>query len=121
MALPSLIYSYNLEIEGVNDIQLPQLQSVSNGFTVSDSGVHKIATPELLFVGGDFNLANNPNLNTLELSGLVNVQGDMSVVNNTDLMNLDGLPTLSSVGGALDLEGSFNQCVVNTGCANSAY
>ena len=109
LALPHLTYAYNLEISDARKISLPMLGSVSNGLNISGSGIPDLTIEELSFVGGNFSLSNNANLQTLSLNKLVQVQGDMDIVGNKELLGLGGLSALSSVGGALRFVGSFTR------------
>ena len=109
LTLPHLTYAYNLEISDAGKISLPVLGSISNGLEISGSAISNLSIEELSFVGGNFSLSNNPNLETLSLNKLVQVQGDMNIVANRELQDLGGLSALSSVGGALRLVGSFTR------------
>lgn len=111
LQLPNLTYAYSLEISNASEIALPMLSSVSNGLEVSYSEASELSMPELTYVGGDLVISNNRHLHTFELAELVNVQGNLELVSNEELDEIDGLPYLSSVGGDLSLMGSFEKYV----------
>lgn len=85
--------------------------SVSNGMGITYSEASELFLNELTYVGGDLVLANNRQLQTVEMGELVNVQGNLEIVDNEDLGEISGLPYLSSVGRDLNLIGAFDRYV----------
>ena len=53
----------------------------------------------------------NSNLSKLYMNDMVSVGGSMDVSNNTQLTDLSGMLSLSSIGGAMTLIGSFARYV----------
>lgn len=111
LQLPNLTYAYSLDINNASEITLPMLSSVSNGMQLSYSEASELSLPELTYVGGDLVISNNGQLDTLELDGLVNVQGNVQITGNDELGVIEGLPYLSSIGGNLELMGALNQYI----------
>jgi hypothetical protein len=112
LQLPNLTYAYSLEINNASEIDLPMLTSVSDGLSISYSKASALNIPELTYVGGDLVVSGNPYLDNFLLNELVNVQGDLEIIDNEALADLDGLPYLSSVGGDLRLMGAFDKYVL---------
>lgn len=65
--------------------------------------------PNLTYVGGNMDIAYNAQMNSFNATNLGTVQGQLAVVNNSQLGNINGLPGLNFVGYGLDLEGSFSK------------
>jgi hypothetical protein len=109
LVLPNLTYAYSMEIANASTIEMPILHSVSQDLDISWNTLENLTIPELSFVGGDFTMMENDQLEYLDISSLVNVQGALSVVDNPQLETLDGLSGLSYVGQDLTLHGEFTE------------
>ncbi|KAK5706717.1 cell wall protein Ecm33 [Elasticomyces elasticus] len=108
VVLPSLAYAYDLTIANASNLEIPMLQSISQNLEISYSQIQNLSIPDLTYVGGDLSIINNLELTDLYLHDLVDIQGTLSVENNPSLSDLRGLPSLSNVGGSLELQGSFS-------------
>ncbi|KAK4560727.1 cell wall protein Ecm33 [Recurvomyces mirabilis] len=112
LTLPNLTYAYNMEISNASSISMPMLQSVSANLDVSWNSIRNLSIPELSFVGGELSIVGNSQLDELDMMALVNVQGGMTVRDNAQLEILDGLSTLSYVGGNMMLDGDFTNATL---------
>ncbi|PSR97650.1 hypothetical protein BD289DRAFT_458855 [Coniella lustricola] len=107
VTLDSLVWASNLTISNVTTISMPAL-SVVNGSARFDSNYFTTFEAANLTstTSGDLSFINNADLVTLSLPSLTAVGGGLSIVNNTAFQNLT-LPKLSTVGGAVDCGGNF--------------
>jgi len=65
------------------------------------------ALDNLILIGGDLIIVDNPSLTTLAgLDNLTSVLGSLEIEDNADLTSLTGLDSLASVGGNLDIRGN---------------
>ncbi|KAK4899209.1 cell wall protein Ecm33 [Elasticomyces elasticus] len=111
VVLPSLAYAYDLTIANVSNLEIPMLQSVSRNLEISYSQIQNLSIPDLTYVGGDLSITNNLELAKLYLHDLIDIQGILSIETNPSLSDLSGLSSLSNIGGALELQGSFSKYV----------
>ncbi|KAK3675484.1 protoplasts-secreted [Recurvomyces mirabilis] len=112
LTLPNLTYAYNMEISNASSISMPMLQSVSSNLDVSWNSFRNLSIPELSFVGGELSIVENSQLDELDMMALVNVQGGITIRDNAQLETLDGLSTLSYVGDNLTLDGDFTNATL---------
>ena len=61
------------------------------------------AMKNLVSVGDDVNISHNEGLTSIGLAGLTTIGGDMSIILNQDLLNLNGLEKLAAKNGNPDL------------------
>ena len=107
--LPELTYAYSLEIADASDIDLSGLQSVSSSFSISGNDVQGLAFADLSFVGGDLSISNSPLLKHVDFGELVSAQGDLKIVDNSQLVQLDGFAKLNAIGGSLEVRGQMER------------
>lgn len=80
------------------------LQVIRGNLIVSDTSVRRIELPALRVVSGDVRILNNQNLVTLEgLGSLVGIGGSLRLEKNPSLQSLVGVESLTVVGGKLEL------------------
>lgn len=111
VVLPNLTYAYSIEIANASVIDLPVLQSVSQGMEISWNSIQNLSAPNLAYIGGSLNMTNNVQLDMLYLDLLVSVQGTLDVRNSPFLLDLGGVSSLSNIGGSLELLGDFTKYV----------
>lgn len=109
VTLDSLTWASNLTISNVTTLSVPAL-SVVNGSARFDSNYFSVFDAANLTqtTSGDLSFINNADLVTLSLPALTKVGGGLSIVNNTNFQNLT-LPKLADVGGAVDCGGNFTK------------
>jgi hypothetical protein len=107
LVLPNLTHVYNMQISNTSSISLPLLESVTSGLEISGNGISNLTIPALTYIGGDFNITDNPTLSELFISELVSMQGDLNIVDNPQLADVNGLDSLGFIGGSVDMSGMF--------------
>jgi hypothetical protein len=129
--LPSLVYSETLWLDSnLSSLNLPSLEVVGQKLELVASSLTSISLPaltkalwfnlsgnpalssasfpNLTTVDESFSVANNPSLTTLSFPKLSTINGDFDINNNSAVLNIDGFPSVSTVGWDLDWTGSFD-------------
>jgi hypothetical protein len=95
-------------IEKESDVTaLEPYNCIAGTLVVYDATLTSLELPHLETIRGDLLLTplngGDHYLTNLDLSSLVSVEGDVSIVDHYSLENLDGLSGLTSVGGKLEI------------------
>jgi len=109
LTLPNLTYAYNMEISNASSIDMPVLDSISQSLDISRTNVQNLTIPKLGFVGENLTIGHNAQVQYLSIPDLVNVQGNVNIVGNGQMEDVNGLSALGDVGGDFTLEGEFTK------------
>lgn len=105
----SLIWANNVTLRDVNSASFAALRNVNASFGLINNSITSLNMSHLAAVGGSFAVVSNDQLTDLHCSNLSQVGGGFVVANNTELNQINGFHNLSSVGGALEVQGNFTQ------------
>ncbi|KAK9236522.1 hypothetical protein V1525DRAFT_406826 [Lipomyces kononenkoae] len=107
VSFPSLVWAYNLTLQDVSSISTPSLSVVNASYLLISNVFSSFSAPNLTTVGG-LSIDENQSLTNMSFPKLTTVGGSgLQVANNTKLTSISGFPSLTTVNGALDLEGNF--------------
>lgn len=105
--LKSLVSTRNMTIHNVASLEVGKLETVKGTINIIANYFAQMKMPNLVSVEGTFSVAQNDNLDQVDLSHLQEIGGGLLVVDNLHLNSLDFLPRLSIIGGALQLVGNI--------------
>lgn len=105
----NLEWANNVTVLGAGSVEFNSLQKVNQsiGFinnTFSNLNLNNVST-----IGVTLNVVSNNELTEVSLSSLKSLGGALVIANNSKLTNVTGFPSLTSIGGALDVVGPFAQ------------
>ncbi|KAK1836014.1 hypothetical protein QBC39DRAFT_132118 [Podospora conica] len=107
--MPNLTWIANMIIANVTKFSAPSLATVNNSAKFDFNYFSDFAAPNLTRTqSGDISFVGNANLKNISMPRLTTIAGGLLIANNTALLNLDGLPALKTIGGAVKLRGSFD-------------
>ncbi|KAK9369292.1 hypothetical protein V1509DRAFT_483179 [Lipomyces kononenkoae] len=107
ISFPNLVWAYNLTFQDVSSISTPSLAVVNASYLLISNVFSSFSAPNLTTVGG-LSIDDNMSLTNMSFPKLTTVGGSgLQVANNTKLTSISGFPNLSTINGALDLEGNF--------------
>lgn len=107
--LPNLIWANNLNFRACGSVSLPSLEKLNGSFGLYNSGMESFAAPNLTTVGKSLAIIGNDQLSNISLPLVTKVSDDLRFANNSALLEVDGLPSLESVGGAFDMSGNMTK------------
>lgn len=107
VTMDNLVWASNLTIANVTTFSAASLETVNGSARFDSNYFTSFSAPNLTATStGDLSFINNADLVSLSLPALTKVGGGLTIVNNTAFQNLT-LPKLSNVGGAVDCGGNF--------------
>ncbi|CCD25769.1 Sps2p NDAI_0F04510 [Naumovozyma dairenensis CBS 421] len=108
LEMPNLVSVKNLTVRDTSKVSFPKLQQVNSSMEFIENFFEELEIPTLLSIDGTLGIIDNVNLKKIDLKNVTNVDGGIMVSNNSKLNKIDFLPQLRQVGGAVQLEGNFD-------------
>ena len=93
------------------------IQAITGGFMASGTAVTAVSAPGVQTVGSASTSANSQNslsilnnalVSNVNFPSLTSIAGNLEFANNPDINSIDGFGQLASVGGNVDLTGTFS-------------
>jgi hypothetical protein len=110
LSFPNLIFAYNMTIRNISSISVPSLRAVNTTLGFYGNYLTQIMCPNLTTIGQSFAIVANSQLSNVSMPALTSVGGGLQIANNTNLLAIDGFPSLKSTG-AIDITGNFSRLV----------
>jgi len=107
VSLPNLANARNVTFRDASSVSVPSLQIVQNSIAFINNTFETIFLPNLTDVGESIAWVSNTKLTNISCPLLTEVGGTFQIANNTKLTDVDGFPKLETVGGAVDMAGTF--------------
>lgn len=112
ISFPVLQWANNITIRDATSVSLPNVSTINSTLSFTNNSVETISLPKLKEVGGSLALVSNSQLTKVSFPKLHEIGGAFQVANNTNLISIMGFPNLTSVGGAIDFIGDFEEAEV---------
>ncbi|KAF2967084.1 hypothetical protein GQX73_g6476 [Xylaria multiplex] len=110
MEMPNLEWIANMTIANVSTFSVPSLKYVNGSMRFDSNYFTEFYAANLTEIhDGDLSFVSNPQLTNISIPQLERVGGGVTIANNTELTKIDGLGSLSRVGGAIKMRGSFDE------------
>ncbi|KAK5628805.1 hypothetical protein RRF57_004520 [Xylaria bambusicola] len=110
MEMPNLESIANMTISNVSTFAIPSLQTINGSAYFDSNYFSEFFAPNLTKVqDGSLSFVSNPQLTNISIPLLKKVGGGLTIANNTALDKVNGLGSLTDVGGAIKMRGSFNE------------
>ncbi|KAK9375949.1 uncharacterized protein V1513DRAFT_441340 [Lipomyces chichibuensis] len=107
VSFPYLQWAYNLTFQNVHSVDTPVLSVVNASYLLIKNVFSSISAPNLTTVGG-LSIDENLSLTNMSFPKLTTIGGSgLQISNNTRLSSIGGFPNLSTVNGAIVLDGDF--------------
>lgn len=107
--LSQLRVANNITVNNVEALKFDSLEDVSGSVSILENTFSSLSLPKLSRVGGLIRLADNNIVTSVEVNALTDIGGGLLIVNNTNLNNINFFPSLTVIGGGLDIEGDVQQ------------
>lgn len=109
MEMPNLEWIANMTIANVSSFAVPSLKAVNGSMRFDSNFFTNFLAANLTEIhDGDLSFVSNPQLHNISVPLLKRIGGGLTIANNTDLNEIDGLDSLERVGGAIKMRGSFD-------------
>jgi len=108
-SFPQLVWATNITIREAGDVFFPKLAAVNSSIAFIQNSFVSVSFPELEKVGQSFAFNGNTKLTNVTANNLVSIGGTFQFANNTQFQNLNGFRSLKTVGGSVDLSGTFKK------------
>lgn len=116
VTLSQLESAYDLQISDVSGFAVPALETIGSAMRFeNNTNMESFEAKNLTKVGenekegGSLSFNNNKVLKNISFPVLEKINGDLTILNNTNLTEVSGFPELTSVYGALLLGGNFEE------------
>ncbi|KAI0462222.1 hypothetical protein LJB42_004310 [Komagataella kurtzmanii] len=108
VSFDNLLWANNITFRNVASVSLNNLTTVNASLGFIESGFQKLSFPGITRVGGSFSIVDNDDLEEIDFSNVESIGGGLIIANNSKLTDFSEWEDLQTVGGALVLEGSFD-------------
>lgn len=108
VSFPQLKTAKNIVLQSINSISAPNLTATNGSIAISSSSIEQIKFAQLTSIGSSLTINKNDDLTELDFPKLTTIGGALSIADNDELKSLDGFSELSSIGGAVNINGSFD-------------
>lgn len=95
-------------LQSIGSISLANLTSTNGSLSFSSSSIEKIEISSLKTIGNSLTINKNSDLTEIEFSKLTSIGGALQISDNDDLNSFSGFPELKTVGGSVNINGSFD-------------
>lgn len=106
--LDQLASANNFILGKVGSLSATNLTSINGSFSIMSSNVGEIALAKLTAIGASLTIDRNDNLTEIDFPVLKSIGGALEIGDNSELEDFGGFPKLETVGGTVNLTGSFN-------------
>ncbi|CAN3377356.1 hypothetical protein DIURU_003398 [Diutina rugosa] len=103
--LANLTHVRNMTLQHLGGLKIHQLEAVENSMAIISNKFGTLNLSKLRRVGGTLFIATNAELASIEANHLEDIRGGFVAINNSKLYDVDGFKQLTSIGGALHVEG----------------
>ncbi|CAI8507578.1 hypothetical protein ACO0OL_000396 [Hanseniaspora opuntiae] len=108
LTFDQLIWANNITVLGAGEVEFPLLTKVNQSIGFINNTFEYLNIDNVTQIGVTFNVVSNNELTELSASNLKTLGGALVIANNSKLTNVTGFPSLTSIGGALDVIGPFD-------------
>ncbi|KAF2740693.1 GPI-anchored cell wall organization protein Ecm33 [Polyplosphaeria fusca] len=108
VSFPNLEWAFNLTFRNCSSVQVPSLATLNGSMGLYGNTFEDFSAPNLTKIGGALAFASNTELTNITLPELTEVTGALQIANNTKLSEINGIPKLKTIGGALDFHGNMS-------------
>lgn len=106
---PNLIWANNLTVYNVSTFSVPSLATINGSAGFYSNYFASLNAPNLTQVGQSLSVYSCPQLTNVSFPVLTDIEGGLTIANNTALKSINGFPALQTIGGALDYYGNFSK------------
>lgn len=103
---PNLKSTYNATFRNCSSVTMPSLEVVNTTLGFFSGGMEMMTFPNLTNTGS-LTATDNEQLNNMSFPKLKQITGGLTVGNNPLLKMMDGFASLTTITGALDMNGNF--------------
>ncbi|ODV80360.1 3-prime end of extracellular mutant protein [Suhomyces tanzawaensis NRRL Y-17324] len=106
--LNQLTSANNLDLQRINSFSAGNLSAINDSLVITSSNVDKIEFKNLESVGKSLTIDQNGEVEELDFPKLTSVGGALQIGDNDQLKSFSGFPKLKTIGGSVNISGSFD-------------
>lgn len=114
VTLDKLSTAKDVYLESISSFSAQNLTAVNGSLSLYSNSMDKVEFPVLKSIDSSLSINKNDDLNEVNFPKLEKVGGAFVVENNDDLEDLSGFPKLSSVGGSVNMTGTFDNATFDS-------
>lgn len=99
----------DLSIRNSKTVNFPNLKHVNKSLDIIENYFTDLKLEELKKVSGTVGIIDNNNLKNVNMKNIEFIDGGLLIINNTKVSSINFLPNIKTIGGALQIEGDFNE------------
>lgn len=107
--MPELEWANNIIIRDSMIVTLPKLQYVNESLEFIENHFEMLELTNLKYIGGTLGIIENKQLQKADLSNVTNIVGGLMINGNDKTRNIDFLPNLQQIGGAIQFTGNIDK------------
>ncbi|KKY19979.1 putative gpi-anchored cell wall organization protein ecm33 [Phaeomoniella chlamydospora] len=104
---PNLLTAANLTFRNVSSVSVPSLANVTGALGCYSNSFKTFSAANLTTVGNALVFNDNSKITNISIPELLSVGGAYQIANNSALKVIDGFTKLKTIGGGLDFSGDF--------------
>ncbi|KAK6463162.1 3-prime end of extracellular mutant protein [Scheffersomyces coipomensis] len=108
VVLDKLTSANNVIFQSVNSLSTKNLTSINGSLSVTLTSLDTLEFSLLKSIGNSLTIAHNDELESLDFPVLTSVGGAFQISDNPLLTSFDGFGNLSSIGGSVNINGTFD-------------
>lgn len=106
---PNLVWAFNMTLSNISSLSMPALQSLNGSLGFYSNTFDTVGAANLTEVRGSLSFVDNEALTNITMPKLTQVGGGFQIAKNPELDTINGFPVLRTIGGALDFNGNFSE------------
>lgn len=106
--LNQLSSAKNIILQSINSFQAPNLTVANGSIAFTSSSIEEIKFANLKSIGNSLTINKNDDLEEIDFPKLTSIGGALQISDNENLKSLDGFSELETVGGTVNINGSFD-------------
>ncbi|KAG2732439.1 hypothetical protein G9P44_004856 [Scheffersomyces stipitis] len=108
VVLDELTSAKNVVFQSINSLSVGNLTTINGSLSVSQSSIDAIEFKDLTSISNSLTINKNSELESLDFPKLTSIGGALEISDNDKLKSFDGFPELKTIGGSVDINGTFD-------------
>ncbi|ODV92154.1 hypothetical protein CANCADRAFT_18009, partial [Tortispora caseinolytica NRRL Y-17796] len=108
LSMPNLVWAGNITLREVGTFQAPRLHVIKGSAAFVSNTFTNLHLNNLTTIAGSLSVISNPELQFVDFTNLVNLDGVLHFSKNPKLKDLGSFASLETIAGSIDISGSFN-------------
>lgn len=108
VGLDHLTQAKDVSFQSIGSFSASNLTMINGSLSFDSNSFSSFTLDSLTRIGDSLSINKNDNLNSFNFSALSYIGGALNIIQNSNLNDFSGFPNLTTVGGSVNLVGSFD-------------